>query len=52
MKGWERIGDFLALRRNTMLLLAILMFEGFGEKLWLGFAPEYLQTLGATCSCE
>jgi len=51
MKGWERIGNFLALRRNTMLLLAILMFAGFGEKLWFGFAPKYPQT-GATRSCE
>ena len=25
-----------------------LVLAGTGEKLWLGFAPKYLQTLGAT----
>ena len=40
--------DFLALRRNTVLLLAALVIAGTGERLWLGFAPKYLQTLGAT----
>ena len=47
MNGWQRIGDFLALRRNTALLLAALVFAGTGERLWLGFAPKYLETLGA-----
>jgi len=42
------IGDFLALRRNTGLLLVALVLAGTGERLWLGFAPKYLQTLGAT----
>jgi MFS family permease len=42
------IVDFLALRRNTVLLLAALVLAGTGERLWLGFAPKYLQTLGAT----
>ncbi len=42
-----RIADFLALRRNTSLLLVALVFAGTGEQLWLGFAPEYLKTLGA-----
>jgi len=46
-RNWQRIADFLALRRNTVLLLAALVFAGVGEKLWLGFAPKYLQTLGA-----
>lgn len=41
------IADFLALRRNTSLLLAALLLAGTGEKLWLGFAPKYLQVLGA-----
>src|SRR6185436_4540541 len=41
------IGEFLALRRNTSLLLVALVLAGTGEKLWLGFAPKYLQTLGA-----
>jgi MFS family permease len=47
MNGWQRIADFLALRRNTVLLLAALVLAGTGERLWLGFAPKYLETLGA-----
>ena len=43
-----RIADFLALKRNTALLLVALVLAGTGEKLWLGFAPKYLQTLGAS----
>lgn len=42
------IADFLALRRNTTLLLVALVLAGTGERLWLGFAPKYLETLGAT----
>ena len=42
------IAEFLALRRNTSLLLVALVLAGTGEKLWLGFAPKYLQTLGAS----
>jgi MFS family permease len=41
------LAEFLALRRNTTLLLVALVLAGTGEKLWLGFAPKYLQTLGA-----
>lgn len=47
MNGWQRITDFLALRRNTSLLLVALVLALTGEKLWLGFAPKYLETLGA-----
>ena len=47
MNGWQRISDFLALRRNTSLLLVALVLALTGEKLWLGFAPKYLETLGA-----
>ncbi len=43
LKTW----DFLGLRRNTALLLAALVLAGTGERLWLGFAPKYLETLGA-----
>jgi len=45
--GFQRIGEFLALRRNIVLLLAALVLAGTGERLWLGFAPKYLETLGA-----
>jgi MFS family permease len=45
--AWRNIADFLALRRNTSLLLVALVLAGTGEKLWLGFAPKYLETLGA-----
>jgi MFS family permease len=48
MNGWRSIADFLALKRNTALLLVALVLAGTGEKLWLGFAPKYLQTLGAS----
>src|ERR671923_1305487 len=47
VNGWRRICDFLALRRNTSLLLVALVLALTGEKLWLGFAPKYLETLGA-----
>jgi MFS family permease len=48
MSRLASIGDFLALRRNTTLLLVALVLAGTGERLWLGFAPKYLETLGAT----
>ena len=44
----RQIAEFLALRRNTSLLLVALVLAGTGERLWLGFAPKYLQTLGAS----
>src|SRR5206468_10641481 len=47
MNGWRNVTEFLALRRNTVLLLVALVLAGTGEKLWLGFAPKYLETLGA-----
>jgi len=43
----RNIAEFLALRRNTVLLLVALVLAGTGERLWLGFAPKYLETLGA-----
>lgn len=48
MNRWRSIADFLALRRNTVLLLVALVLAGTGERLWLGFAPKYLETLGAS----
>jgi MFS family permease len=47
LNWWRSITEFLALRRNTSLLLLALVVAGTGERLWLGFAPKYLQTLGA-----
>lgn len=47
MGRFRIIADFLALKRNTVLLLVALILAGTGEKLWLGFAPEYLLKLGA-----
>lgn len=47
LNGWQTISEFLALRRNTSLLLVALVLAGTGERLWLGFAPKYLETLGA-----
>ena len=46
MTNWQKISNFLALRRNTSLLLVALLLAGTGEKLWLGFAPKYIETLG------
>ena len=51
MKGWNSlrsVSEFLALRRNTSLLLVALLLAGTGEKLWLGFAPKYIETLGGS----
>jgi MFS family permease len=47
VSGWRSIAEFLALKRNTGLMLVALVLAGTGEKLWLGFVPKYLQTLGA-----
>ncbi|MDE3067463.1 MAG: MFS transporter, partial [Verrucomicrobiota bacterium] len=48
MNRWRNIGEFLALRRNTSLLLVALVLAGTGERLWLGFAPKYIETLGGS----
>jgi MFS family permease len=48
VNGVRRIAEFLALRRNTSLLLVALVLAGTGEKLWLGFAPKYIETLGGS----
>ena len=45
MSRLKSIAEFLALRRNTSLLLVALVLAGTGEKLWLGFAPKYIQVL-------
>src|ERR1035438_2217012 len=46
--SFKSIAEFLALRRNTSLLLVALVLAGTGEKLWLVFAPKYIETLGGT----
>ena len=43
--SFKNISEFLALRRNTSLLLVALVLAGTGEKLWLGFAPKYIEVL-------
>lgn len=48
MNSLSVIADFLALRRNTSLLLGTLVLAVTGERLWLNFAPKYLETLGAS----
>src|SRR5437667_11754522 len=48
MSLWRSVAEFLALKRNNSLLLIALVLAGTGEKRWLGFAPKYLQTLGAS----
>ncbi len=45
MAALQKISEFLALRRNTSLLLVALVLAGTGEKLWLGFAPKYIEVL-------
>jgi len=47
VNAWRAATDFFGLRRNTALLLGALVLAGTGERLWLGFAPKYLETLGA-----
>jgi MFS family permease len=47
VSNWQRLAEFLALKRNTGLLLIALVLAGTGERLWLGFAPKYLLELGA-----
>jgi len=48
VSNWQKVSGFLALRRNTSLLLVALVLAGTGEKLWLGFAAKYIETLGGT----
>jgi len=45
--GFRQLTEFLALKRNTAILLVALVLAGTGERLWLVFAPKYLQVLGA-----
>src|SRR3954466_9226633 len=47
MSRFRSTAEFLGLKRNISLLLVALVLAGTGERLWLGFAPKYLETLGA-----
>ena len=44
----SRIAEFFGLKRNLVILLAVIFVIGTGEELWMRFVPKYLQTLGAT----
>ena len=48
--GWRHLADFLALKRNTTLLMVGLVLAGTGERLWLVFAPKYPKPLVRECS--
>ena len=43
----RRLTSFLALNRNTAILLVALVSMGFAEELWMRFLPKYLEELGA-----
>lgn len=43
----RRLTSFLALNRNTTILLVALVSMGFAEELWMRFLPKYLEELGA-----
>ncbi len=43
-----RAAEFLALNRNTTLLIGALILIRAGEETWMRFLPKYLETLGAS----
>ena len=43
----KQIIDFLGLTRSVLVLLGSITLASTGERLWLAFAPKYLETLGA-----
>jgi MFS family permease len=43
----RRAADALALKRDPSILLAALVLALAAEKIWIGFVPKYLETLGA-----
>lgn len=45
---WRRAADVLALKRDPSILLIALLLTLAAEKIWIGFAPKYLATLGAS----
>jgi MFS family permease len=48
MTSRHRLGDFLGLKRNLVVLLVATFVIGAGEELWVRFIPKYLQALGGT----
>jgi MFS family permease len=42
-----RFSDYFGLERNVVAVAAAMFLLGFGENLWKGFLPKYLQALGA-----
>ncbi len=44
----RKVLDFLALNRNTSLLLVAIILIGAGEETWMRFLPKYLGALGAS----
>jgi MFS family permease len=43
----ERLTDYFGLERNVVAVAGAMFLLGFGENLWKGFVPKYLETLGA-----
>src|SRR2546426_12690923 len=43
-----RLGEFLGLRRNVVILLVTIIVVATGEETWMRFAPKYLEALGAS----
>jgi MFS family permease len=48
MKRLRAIGDFLGLKRNMLVLLAMVVLVGLGEKMAERFLPLYLLALGGS----
>lgn len=45
---FAKIKDFLGLKRNVVLLLALIIFMLTGEKTWERFVPKYLEGIGSS----
>src|ERR1051325_3218659 len=44
----RRLGRWLGLEGNLIVLLIAVLAIGAGEELWMRFVPKYLQALGAS----
>ncbi|MBI5227160.1 MFS transporter [Candidatus Micrarchaeota archaeon] len=40
--------EWLALKRNIVVILGVILVLGMAEGIWAGFAPKYLEMLGAS----